>query len=1498
MPAAGLTSPHVMVPASPHASPQAAPSQYPFPLQPESTSQPLPPTAQSLPPPPQSPYTSSSSTKLYVNTASSPLHTPGSIPPSVASPTKQSYFTIEHPSSPTPSNYSNTRQLERKKQAYLQQQGGSNQERHVAGPKIDIPMEGPKGFRRIAPGTWKEQKDRLVGPPYGHCGLTKRATTYLLRTFTQCNPAYNYQPTNNPRRVLTKPSKPTHNDGFDNEEWDYILYVNDILGSQDGSQYQIMDVLGQGTFGQVVKCINLKTKETVAVKVIKNKPAYYNQSLVEVAILEMLNHQYDVEDKHHIVRLRDTFVFRNHLCIIFEMLSVNLYELIKQNQFRGLSTNLVRVFVSQILDALVVLHKARIIHCDLKPENILLKNLDSPSIKVIDYGSACHENQTVYTYIQSRFYRSPEVLLGLPYTSCIDMWSLGCIAAELFLGLPLFPGSSEYNQVSRIVEMIGVPPSYMCEKGKAAHQFFDKHLQHDGKVVWRLKSMETYMREQGTQEAPSKRYFSGTTLTEIINQYPVVRKGLSSKDVEKEMQNRLAFIDFLEGLLNLNPFERWSPQQAKAHPFVTGEKFTGNFVPPGPGGRPTTPASSHQPEPIAAAADAPTRTQEVSERDITATTRASSARPRATTIGGTSGFEAVPPQLQRVVEMQKERAGEGAVSSVGKRTPSFGPVGATGTDAMVDIRMEEFGGGRGMTPGGDTIMRPDTTDTEVNEMEGSHSVPAVTSSSASTTDDAYVSARQSTVASRNSSAMGSYRAGGIGTPSGDIRMGGGTPDVGGGRCEERATPGVDADTYRRSEMEVEAQEARDGWRDVSVEGEKRGKGANEVVMEEEKRSGVRHAGDGYEGFGRYDDGRVQQVTGTFAGINIEPSGGGAGTVTREPDYGQDAYLPSEHGARYSEQEYESRYQPQTDLSHAQYGQHADDDGSSSSAVPFHLRKARSQQISYGAPPSGGSNGGAGMYAHGHAPGLTARGGGYLPVGLLAANSRLMKTPSMALQEAELQMRGESHPRYGLKGEREGDLPSRRPSIVDSVEWVPFEDVERAGGAGASGSTSESGSRRASRAASTERGVPLSVIGGAYSESELYRWLPMGSLLGVGTGSEGDLMGRANYYCRPGREAGESLGGVGGYDSNFRGNMPSLAEHPSSYVEGHHAGYSAAGRSSSREDTRRSRLAGSDIGNALHMRQQSVGREPTSMLSASPLTPIDSRSREEYVLGMERDPGGMSGSGAAGQSRSSYDLLPSSISSPYMGAERGSPRTFPQPGASPNASPAMYSIGSGVTPPPIWRQQQTHQQQQNLPPQPPYPTQDPSLSHYAASQHHHHGQPPSYVSPGQLESATYDDGQQRTPHRSGLGLMSSAAGTLGGLLYKGAGGGGANSAQQTLRDIANLVDPHGAGGMEGYSGHAHHQGYGGGGGNTSPRVSGSNLYAQTQNRPSPLSQGAGAEQGQGVMQQQQQPYLMYLGGKESDLYGVGTGRLTGPSLAHSPSKEELWSRRSLGALPGG
>jgi len=382
--------------------------------------------------------------------------------------------------------------------------------------------------------------------------------------------------------VLTKPSKPAHNDGYDNEDYDYILYVNDWLGTDDGhNRYLILDILGQGTFGQVVKCQNMKTHEVVAVKVVKNKPAYFNRSMMEVTILELLNNQCDPNDEHHILRLRDSFIHRSHLCLVFELLSSNLYELIKQNQFQGLSTQLVKVFTAQLLDSLTVLKEARLIHCDLKPENILLKSLQSPQIKVIDFGSACHERQTVYTYIQSRFYRSPEVLLGIPYNASIDMWSLGCIAVELFLGLPLFPGTSEYNQITRIVEMLGMPQQYMMDMGKQTSHFFDSYVDVYGHKKYRLKSIEQYSRERNTNEQPGKQYFKATTLPDIINQAPMpnFKSTRHGTEMEKELNNRASFIDFCQGLLNLNPLERWTPQQARQHPFITGEKYTKPWTP-------------------------------------------------------------------------------------------------------------------------------------------------------------------------------------------------------------------------------------------------------------------------------------------------------------------------------------------------------------------------------------------------------------------------------------------------------------------------------------------------------------------------------------------------------------------------------------------------------------------------------------------------------------------------------------------------------------------------------------------------------------------------------------------------------------------------------------------------------------------------------------------------------------------------------------------------------
>ena len=138
----------------------------------------------------------------------------------------------------------------------------------------------------------------------------------------------------------------------------------------------------------------------VAIKVIKNRSAFRRQAQIEISLLEQIS-KADPEDKHHLVRMMRTFEHRSHLCIVFELLSFNLYDLIRNTNFRGVSLNLIRKFSRQIADALAFLASEHlgIIHCDLKPENILLKSPKRTAIKVVDFGSSCHIGKTVCAMI-------------------------------------------------------------------------------------------------------------------------------------------------------------------------------------------------------------------------------------------------------------------------------------------------------------------------------------------------------------------------------------------------------------------------------------------------------------------------------------------------------------------------------------------------------------------------------------------------------------------------------------------------------------------------------------------------------------------------------------------------------------------------------------------------------------------------------------------------------------------------------------------------------------------------------------------------------------------------------------------------------------------------------------------------------------------------------------------------------------------------------------------
>ncbi|XP_043278081.1 probable serine/threonine-protein kinase dyrk2 [Venturia canescens] len=262
----------------------------------------------------------------------------------------------------------------------------------------------------------------------------------------------------------------SENSGYDDDTGSYYKIPHDHISYR----YEILEVIGKGSFGQVIRALDHKTGQHIAIKIIRNKKRFHHQALIEVKILEHLRKKdLDAKSSHNVIHMLEYFYFRNHLCISFELMSLNLYELIKKNNYQGFSISLIRRFANSLIQCLRLLHRENIIHCDLKPENVLLKQRGSSSIKVIDFGSSCYSHQRVYTYIQSRFYRSPEVILGLPYGTPIDMWSLGCILAELHTGYPLFPGENEVEQLACIMEVLGLPPENLINHASRRRLFFD-----------------------------------------------------------------------------------------------------------------------------------------------------------------------------------------------------------------------------------------------------------------------------------------------------------------------------------------------------------------------------------------------------------------------------------------------------------------------------------------------------------------------------------------------------------------------------------------------------------------------------------------------------------------------------------------------------------------------------------------------------------------------------------------------------------------------------------------------------------------------------------------------------------------------------------------------------------------------------------------------------------------------------------------------------------------
>lgn len=339
-------------------------------------------------------------------------------------------------------------------------------------------------------------------------------------------------------------------------------YYQIILGEQlDGGRYQVFSSLGKGMFANVVRArvlqgdVNEVGKE-VAIKIVRCQESMYKAGQKEVQILQKLKAA-DPDDKKHVVRLERTFEHRGHLCIVFESLSMNLRDVVKRfGKDVGLNIKAVRAYAHQLFLAMSLLRKCNIMHADIKPDNILV-NEQKNLLKLCDLGSASDASENEITpYLVSRFYRAPEIILGVPYDPALDIWSIGCTLYELYTGKILFPGRSNNHMLLLMMELKGRFNSKMIKKAKFGEMFFDD-----------LGGFQSVELDRATGTDVIRKVHITKPSRDIRGR---LMPSSASKMKDDEAKTLTSFIDLLDKCLALDPAKRITPKEALVHPFIRG----------------------------------------------------------------------------------------------------------------------------------------------------------------------------------------------------------------------------------------------------------------------------------------------------------------------------------------------------------------------------------------------------------------------------------------------------------------------------------------------------------------------------------------------------------------------------------------------------------------------------------------------------------------------------------------------------------------------------------------------------------------------------------------------------------------------------------------------------------------------------------------------------------------------------------------------------------------
>ncbi|XP_055872073.1 uncharacterized protein LOC106079366 isoform X7 [Biomphalaria glabrata] len=305
----------------------------------------------------------------------------------------------------------------------------------------------------------------------------------------------------------------------DDEDGHLIYRAGDVLQAR----YEIVNTLGEGTFGKVVECKDLHkgTNERLALKIIKNVEKYREAAKLEINVLEKLRER-DPQGKYLCVQMLDWFDFHGHMCIGFDMLGLSVFDFLKENNYVPYTLEQVRHISYQLCYAVNFLHENQLTHTDLKPENILFVNSDydtyfnpkkkrderrikNTDIKLIDFGSATFDHEHHSTIVSTRHYRAPEVILELGWAQPCDVWSIGCIMFELYTGYTLFQTHDNKEHLAMMERILGSMPYRMTKKTKKQKYFYRGCLDWDEKssagryVRDTCKPLRHYLKDKGQE---------------------------------------------------------------------------------------------------------------------------------------------------------------------------------------------------------------------------------------------------------------------------------------------------------------------------------------------------------------------------------------------------------------------------------------------------------------------------------------------------------------------------------------------------------------------------------------------------------------------------------------------------------------------------------------------------------------------------------------------------------------------------------------------------------------------------------------------------------------------------------------------------------------------------------------------------------------------------------------------------------------------------------------